>query len=93
MNYIVAGMVHAGVNPSHVVNFLSACYISPIDPNTIKKKRNLCILKKMGFRIMYCSALVTCTECEANQHDQGREYSFDAVWQTRGSGWQYTCTV
>ena len=38
MNYIVAGMVHAGVNPSHVVNFLSACYISPIDPNTIKKK-------------------------------------------------------
>ena len=47
MNYIIAGTVHAVMDPSHVVSFLSACYIPPIDPNTIKKrKRNLCILKR-----------------------------------------------
>ena len=28
MNYIVAGMVHAGVDPSHVVNFLSVKQIN-----------------------------------------------------------------
>ena len=64
MNYIIAGMVHAGMDPSHVVSFLRACYIPPIDPNAIKekRKRNLCILKKMGFRIVYCSALLVVTE-------------------------------
>ena len=38
MNYIIAGMVHIGMDPSHVVSFLSACYIPLIDPYTIKKK-------------------------------------------------------
>ena len=38
MNYIIAGMVHAGMDPSHVVSFLRACYLPPIDPNAIEKK-------------------------------------------------------
>ena len=37
MNYIIAGMVHAGMDPSHVVSFLSACYIPTIDSFAIKK--------------------------------------------------------
>ena len=38
MNYIIAGMIHAGIDLSHVVSFLSTCYIPPIDPSAIKKK-------------------------------------------------------
>ena len=60
MNYIIAGMVHAGIDPSHVNNFLSACYVPPIDPNTIKKrrKRNVCILKttELQSHVLFCTS-------------------------------------
>ena len=49
MNYIIAGTVHAVMDPSNVVSFLSACYIPPIDPNTIKKKE-ICASLKDGLQ-------------------------------------------
>ena len=38
MNYIMIGMVHARMDSSHVVSFLSACYIPPIDPKTCTRR-------------------------------------------------------
>ena len=31
-------MVHAGMGPTHVVNFLSTCNIPPPDPKTLRKR-------------------------------------------------------
>ena len=57
MNYIIAGTVHAVMDPSHVVSFLSAFYIPPIDPNTIKKKKEICASLKDGLqsRVLLCT--------------------------------------
>lgn len=31
-------MIHAGMGPTHVINFLSTCNIPPINTTTLKKK-------------------------------------------------------
>lgn len=81
-------MIHSGMDPSHVVSFLSACNIPPIDPSTIKKK------EKEIYPSFKRQASESCNnalaeECEAIEPNE-LECSFDAGWQTRGSGWQYS---
>ena len=57
MNYIIAGMIHAGIDLSHVVSFLSTCYIPPVGPNTFKKKKEICASLKDGLqsRVLLCT--------------------------------------
>lgn len=82
-------MVHSGMGPSHVVNFLSACNIPPIDPSTIRKKEKEVSASFKNQASESCSSALA-AECEANHQNTGLECSFDAGWQTRGSGWQYS---
>ena len=60
MNYIIAGMIHAGIDLSHVVSFLSTCYIPPVGPNTFKKKKEICASLKDGLQ----SRVLLCTQSE-----------------------------
>lgn len=36
--FISSAMIHSGMGPTHVINFLSTCNIPPIDTTTLKKK-------------------------------------------------------
>ena len=80
-------MVHSGMGPSHVINFLSACNIPPPDPSTLRKKE-----KEITDSVLH-EATQSCkkaSEEELNSSSTSLECSFDAGWQTRGSGWQYS---
>ena len=80
-------MVHSGMGASHVVNFLSTCNIPPPDPSTLRKKE-----KEMATSLVN-AASESCKNATAEEMaattDGELECSFDAGWQTRGSGWQY----
>ena len=78
-------MVHSGKGPPHVVSFLSACNIPQFDPSTIKKKEKEVSAAFKRQASGSCSSALA-AECQANEQDTGFECSFDAGWQTRGSG-------
>lgn len=80
-------MVHSGMGPDHVVNFLSTCNIPPPDPKTLRKRE-----KDIASAVMV-EASDSCKTASAEEKavstSEELECSFDAGWQTRGSGWQY----
>ncbi|XP_061168272.1 uncharacterized protein LOC133177209 [Saccostrea echinata] len=83
---VALAMIHSGMGPTHVVNFLSTCNIPPIDATTLRKKE-----KEISASIV-CQAKESCQrarEEEMNATADQLESSFDAGWQTRGSGCQY----
>ena len=88
-------MINAGVGATHVNNFLTACNIPSINPCTLRKKE-----KELHMTVKE-TADMSCDEARKEEKEQSSddkiEGSFDAGWQTRGSGWQYnsntgTCT-
>ncbi|CAG2241504.1 unnamed protein product [Mytilus edulis] len=84
---VALAMMHSGMGPDHVVNFLSTCNIPPPDPKTLKKKEKSIALSLMDEASDSCKT--ASAEEKAISPSDELECSFDAGWQTRGSGWQY----
>lgn len=78
-------MIHSGMGPSNVTNFLTTCNIPSIDATTLKKK------EKQISTAIENQARESCKKARAEEiaASQVLECSFDAGWQTRGSGCQY----
>lgn len=88
--FYFTAMVNAGMGPSHVVDFLSGCNIPPIHPSTLNKKQ-----KKLA-PVLIQAAESSCKTAQQQELQSTTEEevdmveaSFDAGWQSRGSGWQY----
>lgn len=81
----LSGMINSGMGPSHVNTFLTACNIPPINHKTIAKKENI-----IG-QIIEEEANKSCARSleEEIQSSKTLECSYDAGWQTRGTGWNY----
>ncbi|XP_063436090.1 uncharacterized protein LOC134717530 [Mytilus trossulus] len=84
---VALAMMHSGMGPDHVVNFLSTCNIPPPDPKTLKKKEKCIALSLIDEASDSC--ITASAEEKAISPSDELECSFDAGWQTRGSGWQY----
>ncbi|XP_048775313.2 uncharacterized protein LOC125679906 [Ostrea edulis] len=83
---LALAMVHTGLGPIQVNNFLATLNLPPTDPSTLKR-RELKIdtnLEKM--------ARESCLEATKEEMKKGNgkiEVSFDGGWQKRGTGWNY----
>ncbi|XP_052085083.1 uncharacterized protein LOC127722226 [Mytilus californianus] len=84
---VALAMMHSGMGPDHVVNFLSTCNIPPPDLKTLKKEEKCIALSLMDEASDSCKT--ASAEEKAISPSDELECSFDAGWQTRGSGWQY----
>lgn len=82
----LSGMINSGMGPRHVNTFLTACDIPPINHKTIAKKENI-----IG-QVIEEEAKKSCARSleEEIQSSNTLECSYDAGWQTRGTGWNYT---
>ena len=76
-------MVHAGMGPTHVVNFLSTCNIPPPDPKTLRKRE-----KDIASAIM-AETSESCYSASIEENRASTSQGFDAGWQRRGFGWLY----
>ncbi|CAG2250117.1 unnamed protein product [Mytilus edulis] len=81
------GMIHAGMGPTHLQNFLAECNLPSITESTLRKKE-----KELSGQIKN----VTIQSCNMAQREEKSlstngniEASFDGGWQKRGSGWNY----
>lgn len=81
----LSGMINSGMGPRHVNTFLTACDIPPINHKTIAKKENI-----IG-QVIEEEAKKSCARSleEEIQSSNTLECSYDAGWQTRGTGWNY----
>ncbi|CAG2255875.1 unnamed protein product [Mytilus edulis] len=86
---VALAMMHSGMGPDHVVNFLSTCNIPPPDPKTLKKKEKSIALSLMDEASDSCKTASAEEKAISLSLSDELECSFDAGWQTRGSGWQY----
>ncbi|VDI52206.1 Hypothetical predicted protein [Mytilus galloprovincialis] len=80
-------MIHAGMGPTHLQNFLAECNLPSITESTLRKKE-----KELSGQIKN----VTIQSCNMAQREEKSlstngniEASFDGGWQKRGSGWNY----
>ncbi|XP_052083925.1 uncharacterized protein LOC127721281 [Mytilus californianus] len=81
------GMIHAGMGPTHLQNFLAECNLPSITESTLRKKE-----KELSGQIKN----VTIQSCNMVQREEKSlstngniDASFDGGWQKRGSGWNY----
>ncbi|XP_033745722.1 uncharacterized protein LOC117331232 [Pecten maximus] len=80
------GMVHAGIGPSQVNNFLVECNIPPIATSTLKRKESL-----IG-KTLVEAASTSCRDAQTEEKELSSEKlqaSFDGGWQKRGTGFNY----
>nr|XP_034320597.1 uncharacterized protein LOC105341150 isoform X2 [Crassostrea gigas] len=79
------GMIHVGMGPTHLVNFLGQCNIPPPSEPSIRKHA-----AKVGKAITDV-ALESCraAQVEEKQTSDTLQASFDGGWQKRGTGWNY----
>lgn len=80
-------MINAGMGPSHVNTFLTGCNIPPVDASTLRKKQKELAPVIIEAAEESCKKART-EELECSESNE-LEGSFDAGWQTRGSGWSY----
>ena len=79
-------MYKAGMGPANLRAFLAEVNLPPIDQKTIRK-----IEKKLG-PVIIAKAKASCDRARREEQRRARgkvECSFDAAWQTRGTGSQY----
>lgn len=78
-------MIHVGMGPTHLVNFLGQCNIPPPSEPSIRKHA-----AKVGKAITDV-ALESCraAQVEEKQTSDTLQASFDGGWQKRGTGWNY----
>ena len=87
---IISAMVQAGMGATHVVNFFSTCNIPPPDPSTLRKKEkeiSSSVIQEATESCLNASLEEKAVSC-GNEIEE-IEASYDAGWQTRGSGWLY----
>ncbi|XP_071139647.1 uncharacterized protein, partial [Mytilus edulis] len=81
------GMIHAGIGPTHLQNFLAECNLPSISENTLRKKEKE-LSKQIG-EVANTSCRTAQEEEKAQSTNNNVEASFDGGWQKRGSGWNY----
>jgi hypothetical protein len=78
-------MINSGMGPTHVNSFLAACNLPPINHKTIIKKQNIVGKEIEAQAQQSCAKAI---EKEATM-SHSLQCSYDAGWQTRGTGWNY----
>ncbi|XP_063408241.1 uncharacterized protein LOC134691604 [Mytilus trossulus] len=78
------GMIHAGIGPTHLQNFLAECNLPSISENTLRKKEKE-LSKQIG-EVANTSCRTAREEEKAQSTNNNVKASFDGSWQKRGSG-------
>ncbi|XP_062614819.1 uncharacterized protein LOC134276600 [Saccostrea cucullata] len=81
----VLGMIHVGMGPTHLINFLGQCNIPPLSEPSIKKYETRVGKTITDVALDSCKA----AQAEEKQMSDTLQVSFDAGWQKRGTGWNY----
>ncbi|XP_063431634.1 uncharacterized protein LOC134714327 [Mytilus trossulus] len=83
---LALAMVHTGMGPVQINNFLATLNLPPVVPSTLKRRE-----QKID-TTLETVAKKSCLEAQKEEIEKGNgkmEVSFDGGWQKRGTGWNY----